>query len=417
MIPGWPEFENPHALWLLLLIPPYLWWTRRRVTTPAMRYPSIRSLKRLPRTFRQRCQVVPPALRAIALGLLVIVLARPIRQIETQELPARGIGIALLVDESGSMGDPQNKLKYEGDLQLRMDVARDVVQKFIAGDGRELTGRPDDLIGLMTFATYPETAHPFSLDHQSLLNAAKQLEAQAPFLDELGRPTNDIQKAALQTDAQGRPLRDMFGRPAPRLNPLQYTDIEKALEYAAGKLQLLENDLSRPAEGLRPYHLESKVIVLLTDGEPTVADARQRPDYASEEMIEQLTKEGIRVHYIQILSRERYRERPDGTVEVMVPRRGGLFGQAQAAQETRVVNETIEQARTLARRTGGQHFLATSGDQLKEVYARIDEMERSDIGGRTVFSHEERYWSFLATGLVLLGAELLLGLTWLRRTP
>jgi Ca-activated chloride channel homolog len=86
-------------------------------------------------------------------------------------------------------------------------------------------------------------------------------------------------------------------------------------------------------------------------------------------------------------------------------------------REVAMVNQAVDEARKLARRTGGEHFLATSGDQLKTIYERINELEKSDVGGRTVFSHEERYWPFLTTSLLLLAAEAFLGLTWLRRLP
>ena len=104
------EFGNPHAFWLTLLIPAVLALTNRRVLKAAVRYPSVQNLKRLPRSLRQRCRVLVPLLRVAALMLLIIVLARPLREIETQELPSEGIGIAMLVDRSGSMADPDNKL-------------------------------------------------------------------------------------------------------------------------------------------------------------------------------------------------------------------------------------------------------------------------------------------------------------------
>jgi hypothetical protein len=158
-------------------------------------------------------------------------------------------------------------------------------------------------------------------------------------------------------------------------------------------------------------------MLLLTDGEPTVADARQAPDYPDEDTIKLLTDAGIKVYFIQILSHERYRERPDGTVEVIVPRQGGFVAQMQADREAALANQAIEEARKLARRTGGEHFLATTGDELKKIYSRIDEMERSDVGARTVFSHEERYWTYLTAALALLAAESVLAMTWLRRAP
>ncbi|GMV97592.1 MAG: aerotolerance protein BatA, partial [Phycisphaerae bacterium] len=108
------RFTHPQVLWLALLVPVYLWVTRRRITTAAVRYPSVRHLKRLPRSLRQRLRPVLPAMRAAALLLLIVVLARPTRRLETQELPSRGIAIAMLLDRSASMADPDGKLMYNG---------------------------------------------------------------------------------------------------------------------------------------------------------------------------------------------------------------------------------------------------------------------------------------------------------------
>lgn len=392
------HFANPHMLWLALLVPPYIWFARRRVTTAAVRYPSVRHLRSLPRSFRQRCCFVLPLARALALLLLVVVLARPVRQLESQELPSQGIAIAMLLDRSGSMGDPGNKLMYDRKLALRFDAAKDVFDRFVQGDRQDLTGRPNDLIGLFTFATYPRTEHPFSLDHASLVNVVKQMSWEKPYLDKLGRQTDDR-------------------RAAVAANPMQMTDIKKAVEYAAGKLSVLADDLARSSEGLRKYDLKSKVLVLLTDGEPTVGGRGQDAAYPDEETVKQLVDAGIKVYFVQILAQQRYRERPDGTVEVLVAPQAGLFGSLQAGQEARLVNQAIDEARRLARRTGGKHFLATSGDQLKEVYEEINRLERSDVGGRAVFSQQECYRPFLFAAIALLIAESALGLTYFRRSP
>ena len=159
-----PEFNNPHAFWLLLLIPLYLIWLRRTRRTCAVRYPSVHNLKRLPKSFRQRCRFCMPLMRLVALVLLIVVLARPIRAVEVQELPSEGIGIGILIDRSASMGDPNGKLMFDGKLEFRFDIATAVLKQFIEGDGSEMKGRPNDLIGLVSFATYPRTDFPFSLD-------------------------------------------------------------------------------------------------------------------------------------------------------------------------------------------------------------------------------------------------------------
>lgn len=411
------HFQNPQVLWLMLLVPVYLWISRRRVTTAAVQYPSVRHLKRLPRSLRQRLRVVLPALRAIALVLLIVVLARPTRQLESQDLPSRGIAIAMVLDRSGSMGDMNGRLMYNGKLALRYDIAKDVFERFVKGDGKDLAGRPNDLIGLFTFATYPRTDYPFSLDHEGLANIVAASSAEKPFLDKLGRPTDNIQEAGQQADAQGRVLTDMFGRTAPRSNPMQFTDIKKAIEYVGDKLTVLGEDLSRGTAGLRKYDLKSKVIVLLTDGQPTVGDGGQGDGYPDDETIKKLADNGIKIYFVQILAQQRYRELPDGTVEVIVPRQSGIFGQMQADQEATAINQAIDHARKLARRTGGEHFLATSGDQLNQVYERINKLERSDVGGRTVLSREETYGRWLLAAVTLLAVESILGLTYLRRSP
>jgi Ca-activated chloride channel homolog len=384
-----PQFANPHMLWLALLVPPLIWWMQRRVTTAAVRYPSVRHLRRLPRSFRQRARIALPILRGVALLLIVVVLARPIRQLETQQLPSQGIAIAMLLDRSGSMGDPDNRLMYNDQLTSRFDAAKDVFERFVSGDRKDLTGRPNDLVGLFTFAKYPRTDYPFSLDHAAVVNMVKQMSFEKNFIDKYGRSTNEQREAV-------------------DYNPMNATDIKKAIEYAANKLSVLGDDLARTTPGMAKYDLKSKVMLILTDNEPTVRDRGQGPSYPDEDTVKLLIDSGIKVYFVQLLAQQIYRERPDGTVEVLVPTRGPV---------AEIVNRSIEEARKLARRTGGQHYLATNGDQLKGVYEEINRLERSDVGVRAQFNRDERYGGFLLSAILLLAAETILGVTYFRRSP
>jgi Ca-activated chloride channel family protein len=241
------------------------------------------------------------------------------------------------------------------------------------------------------------------------------MEHELPFLDKQGRPTADPDQAMIVTDEHGRMLRYRDGTPARRPNPMQYTDLKKAIEYTADHLRLQEQDLARPSGDLQKYNIKSKVMVLLTDGEPTVGGNR-RDEYPDDTTVEKLTEAGIKVYFIQVLSSKRYRQRPDGTVEVVRQQRG-LFGSMFPDREAELANQAIEEAKKLARRTGGEHFLATSGDQIREVYERIDELEKSDVGTRTVLTRKERYQPYLWAALAMLAAETLLGVTWFRRAP
>jgi len=409
------ELANPYALLLALLVPPYVYWLTRTRRTAAVRYPSVRNLKRLPRSLRQRCRVLIPVLRGLAILALVIVMARPLRQLETEELPSEGIAILMLIDRSSSMNDPNNKLMHDGKLQLRFDVAKKVAQEFISGNAETLKGRTTDLIGVTSFASYPEANYPFTLYHASLVDGLGRMAPMEPAIDEYGRQVSLDQ---YQRDVRrNRRRRNLY-----RENPLDGTELRSAVEYGANQLISLGDDLSRPGDGVRKYNLRSKVMVLLTDG---MADH----NFSDAELINKLKEEQIKVYVVQILSGDRFRERPDGTIEVVVPeqqrRRDDIFSmfgsssiaQMQAARQEAGLNEAIKRAKRLSTETGGGHFLATTGDKLEAIYAKIDELERVDVGARTVFSREERYRPYLFAALALLLGETVLGLTWLRRVP
>jgi Ca-activated chloride channel family protein len=312
------------------------------------------------------------------------------------------------------MGEPDDPMMFRGELLLRFDVARQVAIEFIEGDGKDLKGRPNDLIGLTTFARYPEANFPFTLYHDSLVDGLKRTGPMEPMLTSIGKQTRDQRQAGIE--------RDRFGRQFYRRNPLDGTELQAAIAYGANQLISLGDDIGRGNGDARKYNVKSKVMVLLTDG-------LTEQNFADPETIKKLRDEDIKVYVVQILSNQRFRRRSDGTIEVVTqdqPRRSNdlfsLFGrnpfaQQQDRQLEATVNEAIERSRRLAAETGGTHFLATTGDELHEVYAQIDEMEQSDVGRRTVFSREEVYRPYLFAALALLVGEVVLGLTWLRRVP
>ena len=66
----------------------------------------------------------------------------------------------------------------EGDQSVnRLQAVKDVFMKFVIGDERTAGhGRPDDLVGLVTFAGYADSVCPLTLDHGNLSNIVKDLE-------------------------------------------------------------------------------------------------------------------------------------------------------------------------------------------------------------------------------------------------
>src|SRR5262249_39721036 len=90
-----------------------------------------------------------------------------------------GIAIALVVDVSGSMAEQD--FNWETARLSRMEAVKRVCRLFVNGSGADsnvlLPGRNNDLIGLVTFATRPESPCPLTLSHSVLL---RMLDAERP---------------------------------------------------------------------------------------------------------------------------------------------------------------------------------------------------------------------------------------------
>jgi Ca-activated chloride channel family protein len=114
-------------------------------------------------SLRHRLVWLPAALQLLALALLIVAIARPREGLEQVVDVSRGIAIEIVVDRSGSMVAPI----AEGG-PTRLDAVKEVVASFAHGDGGKLGGRPNDLLGLITFARYPETVLPLTLSHETL---------------------------------------------------------------------------------------------------------------------------------------------------------------------------------------------------------------------------------------------------------
>jgi Ca-activated chloride channel family protein len=73
--------------------------------------------------------------------------------------------------------------------------------------------------------------------------------------------------------------------------------------------------------------------------------------------------------------------------------------------------------RRIAERTGGRYYRATDPEALDRVMEEIDRVERIDVRVGETRDYRELYPLFLVPAVVLLGLELLLGVTWLRTLP
>src|SRR5262249_6047602 len=161
-------------LLLLLAVPPLVWWWLRRRRL-ALRYPDTGWIARLPPGRSRRAAGYGAALRGLALTFLVIGLAGPRWPDRGSRIPTEGIAIQMVLDTSPSMAE--RDFDWHGLPLSRLEAAQKAFHLFVAGnkdsatdDGPRFEGRPNDLIGLVTFGDRPEVACPLTLSHSVLLH-------------------------------------------------------------------------------------------------------------------------------------------------------------------------------------------------------------------------------------------------------
>jgi Ca-activated chloride channel family protein len=160
---GW-VFADAWLLWLLFLVPLVFVWPRiGRKRDAVLRFSAAHAFARNPRGLRPYLLPLLPLMRALAVALAIVALARPqTRDTRTRDLSIEGIDIMVALDLSTSMeaGDfrPQN----------RVFVAKQVLTDFISS-------RSNDRIGLVVFAGEAYTQAPLTLDYNVLKEVVKQL--------------------------------------------------------------------------------------------------------------------------------------------------------------------------------------------------------------------------------------------------
>lgn len=259
-------------------------------------------------------------MRILALALIAVLSAQP-RLVDTDsKVPVEGIDIMLVLDVSGSMRFQDD----ESDSRNRLEVAKDEAIRFVEK-------RDNDAIGLALFANDSLSRVPLTMDKQLLKRVIQEIE--------LGFINPD--------------------------GTLLFTGVLTA------------------ANRLKNSKAKSKVMILLTDGEPTDGDM-------SPQVVLDIVKQlGIKVYTIGIGSdTPKYQQTFMGFV--MVP---GV---------NRPLLERISDA------TGGKFFLAKSPRDMRAIYDTINALETSEQE-MPVFSRWYDVAFFAVWGIIaLLCIELLL---------
>jgi Ca-activated chloride channel family protein len=157
------EFVNKEFFWLLLALPVAVLWyvLKHQKQTAELKMPSLKGFK-VTSSWLPKFRHALFGLRLLALGLLIIALARPQSvDVSTKTKTTRGIDIVMAIDVSASM--------LAKDLSPnRLEALKNVAAEFIKG-------RPNDRIGLVEYAGESYTKTPITSDKSIVLRSLKSI--------------------------------------------------------------------------------------------------------------------------------------------------------------------------------------------------------------------------------------------------
>lgn len=277
---------------------------------------------------------VAPVARMLSVVLVLIGLSRPLEGRVSTSQETEGIDIALLLDRSSSMDQ-----RERAGSPRRFDIVRDVVSDFAR---RRMTDSENarDNVALFGFAGFADLLVPFTLDADALQGV----------LDRTDVETEQV---------------------------LDGTAIGMALTTAV--------------DVLRGSDADSRVAVLLTDGEET--QHYIEPLQAAKVALEA----NVRVYTVFAGPRETLSRT--------------FFGDVRRSRTD--VGDLPE----IAEVTGGKFFHAESKEELEEAYAAIEELERTPRTEERFAERYDLYPLLVAPAILLYLLSWVLGATVGRRLP
>lgn len=158
-------FAHPWLLLGLLLVPLMVVYyvLHYHKQEAAMQHSDIDLFSGIRQTLRVRLRWLPYALRTLAVGAIVVALARPQSQLNRQQMTVEGIDIVMAMDISGSM-------LAEDFKPNRLEAAKQVAAEFI-------NGRKNDRMSLVVFAGEAFTQVPLTVDHRVLLGQLEKVKS------------------------------------------------------------------------------------------------------------------------------------------------------------------------------------------------------------------------------------------------
>lgn len=376
---SWPR------LWLTLLALPVvalLYMLKQRAISPTLSVSNAQRFKFAHTSLKAKLHNLPHICMGVALAffLLAFIDPRLYKKRPTKALPSHlsveGIALYLVLDQSGSMKEKVDVIMPDGRPQIisKIDLLKTVTKLFIQGDPTlGLSGRPNDLIGLVEFARAAHVVVPLTLDHEMVLTKLAKFEAVKERAQDGTAIGYGIFKTANLIVATRNYAADLIGK-------------------------------GRPA-----YEIKSSVILLVTDGlqDPNPLDKGKRWRQISPIEAAQYAKDNhIRLYIVNV----------------------------EPSLATAQFEANLKQMKQAAEITGGQFFMVDKGQSLFKIYQAINQLEHSEIPLSEQLKSEvtesiskeqlpnlyfayDLYPYLISFGLLALLLAIVLETTWLKTFP
>ena len=338
-------------------------------TVPSLAFSRLTDLKHP--SWRSRWALSPKNLHLLALASLAIAfidphllfLKSPISH--KQNLPLRELpteGIAIYLALDQS-GSMAQSILATGENGEKKSIPKIDLLKQVTK--QFIIDHPSDLIGLVSFARVPRVLVPLTLDQETLLKQLEQIQV-------VKNPEND-------GTAMGYAI-------------FKTANLIAATRHFAQDLR---------TEGKPPYTIKSGIIIVVTDGfqDPSRLDQGNRlRTIELDDAAAYAKSQGVRLYVINI---------------------DPALASAQYAPQRR-------QLQAITTLTGGQFYLVSDNQELKDIYANINRLEKGTIfqearlqtlDSKTAYSRFSLYPFFILLGLGCLFAALFLDSTILKMVP
>lgn len=348
------SFLWPDLLWLLLLLPllvaAYVLVLRRKKKL-ALRYASLSIVKEALGAGNRIRRHIPPALMLLAIGLMLVAVARPTAVIT---LPSLHETVILAMDVSGSM-------RAKDVEPNRLVASQNAARAFIAEQPRHTR------IGVVSFAGTAALVQPPTTDREPILEAIDRFQLQR------GTATGSGILVSLAT---------LFPDHGIDVGAATYGPDRGRGDQRGMPLDSLKKSEKVPFKPVPPGSNSNMVIILLTDGQRTTG-----PDPI--EAARLAAERGVRIFTVGV-----------GTVS------GEVIGFEGWSFRARLDEDTLKAVADLTR---GEYFYAGNADQLKKIYQSLN----AKLVLQSKETEITSLFSAVAASFAVLGA--LLSMLWFNR--